>query len=61
MQVSNDEEGIILMLQSHTVAKRADIMTKVQAASWAVTSEEAGFGVWHGLGSFQNLRMKDKG
>ena len=28
-------------------------MTEVQASCWAVTGEEAGFGVCHGLGSFQ--------
>jgi hypothetical protein len=34
-------------------------MTKVQAACGAVTSEEAGFGVWHGLGSFYKMQKSE--
>jgi hypothetical protein len=39
VQVRDDEEGVVLMLQSHTIFERADVMTEVQASCGAVASE----------------------
>jgi hypothetical protein len=42
MQICNDEERFILMLQTHTIGKRANVVTEVQSSSRTVTGEQTG-------------------
>src|SRR5262249_6400578 len=51
VQIGDDEERFVLMLQTHTIRKRANIVTEMQPSCWAITSEEAGF-VYHRLFPF---------
>ena len=44
VQVGDDEEGFVLVLQPHTIGKRANVVTEMQPSCRAVTGEEAGFG-----------------
>ena len=57
IKIGNDEEGFVLMLQSHAIGKRANIVTEMESSSWPVTGEEAGFGVCHRLFPFIHISL----
>jgi hypothetical protein len=50
LQIGDEDEGVVLMLQAHSVAERADVVAEMQRSGGPVSGED---GACHGSAPFR--------